>query len=462
MPSFLETVKNRYGTTEPVATVHHLPPRDYGGNISPYAAAALNRELSDMANALPGGRNHQLNKSAFSLSQLIAGGELPHALVHEQLTQAALAAGLTATEITATLRSGLKAGSEHPRETPPPTPLPDVTTIQPPTEATGEEGDTEQDREDAVRNYFPIVDWETLWADTTEEEWIIEPILPARRLVALYSPPKTGKSLLMLEMAAAVANGTEVLGVTPDRPRRVLYVDFENDPKGDIRERLQAMGHTPQTLTNLCYLSFPNLSALDSENGSLELIAAIETYACEVVVVDTVSRAVKGEENENDTWLNFYRHTGLKLKQHGIALIRLDHTGKDEQKGQRGGSAKGGDVDAVWRMSTVVKDETYRLDCEMNRMPIAEKTVVLHRHVIPNLHHKVDGAGRQAAFNAQTTHLLAAMDSLGLPKDTGRPAAADALRAAGFKVNNKVLSQAIKIRKNEAMIPEPTTLDGTE
>jgi hypothetical protein len=222
------------------------------------------------------------------------------------------------------------------------------------------------------------------------------------------------------------------------------------------------MGHTPKTLTNLCYLSFPNLSALDSENGSLELIAAIETYACEVVVVDTVSRAVKGEENENDTWLNFYRHTGLKLKQHGIALIRLDHTGKDEQKGQRGGSAKGGDVDAVWRMSTVVKDETYRLDCEMNRMPIAEKTVVLHRETIPNLKHKVDGAGRQAAFNAQITHLLAAMESLDLPKDTGRPAAADALRSAGFKVNNKVLSQAIKIRKNEAMIPEATTLDGTE
>ena len=45
----------------------------------------------------------------------------------------------------------------------------------------------------------------------------------------------------MLEIAVGIARGTEVLGVTPDRPRNVLYVDFENDPRGDIRSRLEAM-----------------------------------------------------------------------------------------------------------------------------------------------------------------------------------------------------------------------------
>jgi hypothetical protein len=28
-----------------------------------------------------------------------------------------------------------------------------------------------------------------------------------------------------------------------------------------------------------------------------------------VVVIDTISRAVGGEENDNDTWLNFYQYT---------------------------------------------------------------------------------------------------------------------------------------------------------
>lgn len=61
-----------------------------------------------------------------------------------------------------------------------------------------------------------------------------------------------------------------------------------------------------------------------------------------MVVIDTISRAVGGEENDNDTWLNFYQYTGLRLKQAKVSVIRLDHTGKDLTEGERGGSAKAG------------------------------------------------------------------------------------------------------------------------
>src|SRR6185369_5973575 len=141
----------------------------------------------------------------------------------------------------------------------------------------------------------------------------------------------------------------------PDRARRVLYVDFENDPKGDLRPRLEDMGFGPDDLDNLAYLSFPPLGPLDTAVGAAELVAIVEAQGAEVVVIDTVSRAIRGEENENDTWLNFYRHTGKALKARGVAMLRLDHTGKDETKGQRGGSAKSGDVDMVWRMSKVTE-----------------------------------------------------------------------------------------------------------
>lgn len=63
----------------------------------------------------------------------------------------------------------------------------------------------QQRRQQATREQFPTINWHDLWADTSEEEWILEPLLPARRLVALYSAPKVGKSLLMLEIAQAVA-----------------------------------------------------------------------------------------------------------------------------------------------------------------------------------------------------------------------------------------------------------------
>jgi hypothetical protein len=227
-----------------------------------------------------------------------------------------------------------------------------------------------------VTDNLGLIDWQQLWDDQSEEEWIAYPLLPARRLIALYSAPKVGKSLLLLELAAGIASGRPVLGNPAGPQRVVLYVDFENDPKADIRERLQNMGYGPADLGNLKVLSFPNMGALDSAKGSEQLMAAVEAFGAEVVIIDTVSRAISGDENENDTWLDFYRHTGLKLKQAEVALVRLDHAGKDEAKGQRGGSAKSGDVDAVWRMSRT-SDDLYDLICEANRMPIDPESRIL-------------------------------------------------------------------------------------
>lgn len=415
------------------------------GDRAKYAATAFERELVNVREAAHGTRNHTLNVAAFNLGQLVAAGHLDQSTVAEALTDAALTAGLSKTETENTIRSGLGAGQDKPRVVPdlPPLNAPALTKFTP--SPADETEDPEADLAARVREHFPRLDWHDLWADDTQEEWIVEPVLPARRLIALYSPPKIGKSLLMLEIAVAVARPLPVLGVTPDRPRRVLYVDFENDPRGDIRERLQDMDATPDQLDNLVYLSYPRLSALDSDAGGRELLAAVEVYECEVVVIDTISRAVKGEENENDTWLAFYRHTGVKLKAAGIACIRLDHTGKDTEKGMRGGSAKYGDVDAVWRL-TKVTDDMFQLDCTDHRMPIAEKTIVMHRETSP-LRHRVDAQGWVAARDAKTVEIIKVLDAAGLPNDAGRDRAREALRLAGVGARNADISAAVKQRK---------------
>jgi hypothetical protein len=268
----------------------------------------------------------------------------------------------------------------------------------------------EDERERWVLDKLPALNWADLWAEDNPDEWIVEPLLPARRLVALYSAPKVGKSLLMLEIAAAVASGKDLFG-SKTKQARVLYVDFENDPRGDVRQRLQDMGYTPEQLSELYYLSFPTLSGLDSERGSQELMAAAEVYDCEVIVIDTVSRSVDGDENENDTWLAFYRHTGLKMKQAKKSMIRLDHSGKDEKKGQRGGSAKSGDVDAVWRLSRV-NDDMIELTCEAQRLQIDRKNLTLRRETEP-LRHEVS----KDPFMDKQAALFALFREKKVPKD---------------------------------------------
>jgi hypothetical protein len=417
--------------TPRVARVSAPMSRDRAG---PYARKAFADELATLARTRQGRRNAQLNVSAFNLSQLVGAGLLDHGETWAALHDVALSIGLTESETNGTLASGFEAGTRQPRvvsqldsEEPPP-----VTILSFP--------DEDDPEHSAVEALFPRIDWHKLWADETTEEWIVEPLIPARRLVALFSAPKVGTSLLMLELAAAIARGASVLGQPPQPPRRVLYVDFENDPRGDIRTRLKNMGLTPDDLDNLVYLSFPQLAYLDTPMGGLQLHEAAKHYGCEVVVIDTISRAVGGEENANDTWLGFYKNTGLLLKASGIAVVRLDHTGKDESKGMRGGSAKYGDVDAVWAMKRVT-ETTYQLECTANRLPITEKLLVIHREEEPHLHHRVDGRGVFGMLNALDEERIAVLDkAFGTEPVPSERRAIDVLRLAPVPSGARTLS----------------------
>ena len=297
--------------------------------------------------------------------------------------------------------------------------------------------DRQMDWIDEIRDFddawepIPAIDWSKLWEDETVEEWFCEPLLAKRRLVALYSPPKVGKSLLMLEMAAAIATGRPMFGYSdPPESTSVLYVDFENDPRGDIRTRLQAMGYGPDDLALLHLLSFPTLAALDSERGSIELMRNLAHHQAEVLIIDTVSRAIAGEENDNDTWLKFYRHTGLKLKQAGIAMIRLDHSGKDVFRGQRGGSAKSGDVDAVWRLSQI-DDGSFQLECEAKRFQISETSLTLTREVSPWLRHTINPFAIDDSWKRKISAALIDLDAHGIDPELGARKAYEALQKLG-------------------------------
>jgi hypothetical protein len=118
-----------------------------------------------------------------------------------------------------------------------------------------------------AREIAPI-DWATFWeVDVPEEDWVIEPIVPAHRQVAIYSPAKTGKSLLALDMASGRATGRPVLGGLGKPPLSVVYMDFEMT-EDDVRERLVDLGYGPDDdLSRLAYYQLPSLPPLDSERG---------------------------------------------------------------------------------------------------------------------------------------------------------------------------------------------------
>ena len=82
---------------------------------SRYAQAAVEDECRAVATAPEGARNHGLNRSAFSLGQIIAAGLLDEGEVIARLINAAIEAGLTPAEALPTIKSGIAGGHRKPR-----------------------------------------------------------------------------------------------------------------------------------------------------------------------------------------------------------------------------------------------------------------------------------------------------------------------------------------------------------
>lgn len=79
-----------------------------------YGPAALAYELDQLARTGEGGRNHQLNQSAFSVAQLVDMGELPASALDE-VRAAALQTGLDPGEVERTMASAIDGAARNPR-----------------------------------------------------------------------------------------------------------------------------------------------------------------------------------------------------------------------------------------------------------------------------------------------------------------------------------------------------------
>lgn len=89
-----------------------------GPGACAWAATALDRETAAVRRAPEGMRNHALNRAAFVLGQIVAGGHLARDHVSTLLGQAGEDVGLQPREIGRTITSGLAAGMRTPRHPP--------------------------------------------------------------------------------------------------------------------------------------------------------------------------------------------------------------------------------------------------------------------------------------------------------------------------------------------------------
>jgi hypothetical protein len=296
----------------------------------------------------------------------------------------------------------------------------------------------------AVSGRLPVpVDWATFWQrGSMTGEFLLEPLIPAGRAVAMYALAKSGKSLLNLECAAKLAAGRAVLGQPARAPISVVYMDMEMT-EDDLRNRLEDLGFgADDDLSNLHYFLLPTLPPLDNAEGGAAMTELCAVYEPHLVIIDTMGRTIVGRENEADTFRGFYRHTGARLKAAGIASVRLDHEGKDTDRGQRGSSAKAEDVDLVWHLTA--DGPNVKLRVTHKRIPWVPDQLHLKRVTEPHVAHHVV----PRAWPKGTADVAALLDQLDVPTDATTAHALDALRAAGEGRRTEVVTAALRQRKD--------------
>jgi hypothetical protein len=301
---------------------------------------------------------------------------------------------------------------------------------------------------------YPALDLrELLRPDRPPREYVIEGLLPARASTALVAPAGVGKSLLALGAAIHVSQGRRhFAGFDIPRPRHVLYIDLENTTD-DLAERFEDYGLKPDdSLTNLTYLSLPQLPPLDTAEGGRDLAAILDAYKLtpgDLVIVDSYQRVISGEENKSDTARAYYTWAGIELKRRGLSVLRLDNTGKDTTRGARGTSSKQDDVDIELVMTRDADDpDKYHLEVTKGRMgDYATRLTITRDRTADTITWSTGGD----PFRSYVNECKDFLDQIGVPIESGERPAYAAVHAAGRRFTRPVVRAAVKERKGRSL-----------
>ena len=307
-----------------------------------------------------------------------------------------------------------------------------------------------------------LLNWGTFFAtDFGAIQLLPGKLMGPGQQITLVGDGKAGKSLFTQEWMWRMATGQSFLGDAPQAPIRILYLDAENGQE-QVQERFLSFGAGPLAMGELRYASFPPIRPLDTAGGGADLIALVKATGAELVVIDTISRFISAPENDADTWLNLYRHTLLPLKRDRIGSVRLDHFGKDKDRGGRGSSAKTQDVDHVWELSAQ-GGGTLTLKRTHTRTGIGPEFFSLLRqskrdgdnwalggtsHVLMTYEEEPDTG--MAAIPGTDEHIIAALDRAGVPLDAGNRVVKAKLADLQIPAGSDKISRVVKARQNRA------------
>jgi archaellum biogenesis ATPase FlaH len=176
-------------------------------------------------------------------------------------------------------------------------------------------------------------------------EWIIKNVLPHGELGMVFGASGSGKSFLLIDMAAAIARGTPWRDKTV-RKGRVCYIVAEG--AAGFRKRIDAYClHNEIAVNELdmyVIADAPNLNQKDHVKALTEGIKSAGHFV--LVILDTLAAVTAGadENSAQDMGIILDRARSIG-RDTGAMTLLVHHAGKQADRGARGSTALKGRVD---------------------------------------------------------------------------------------------------------------------
>ena len=143
-----------------------------------------------------------------------------------------------------------------------------------------------------------------------------------------------GKSVAVQQMAACVASGKSVFGLSVASPFKVLLLTAEQDEETLQRDFVAIAEHEGLDAALLdANLQIHHAYALDGPPLIVALEAELARRVFDLLILDNY-QAFSGAADLNDSaaWKEFIAPLSKLLKQHNAAMLLVDHTGKPRER----------------------------------------------------------------------------------------------------------------------------------
>lgn len=194
--------------------------------------------------------------------------------------------------------------------------------------------------------------------------WLIKGFLPRTGICGVYGDSFTGKSFVALDIAFAVATGTDYCGHLVKAPGDVLYVAGEDDGGISMRSHAYRQHHDINDSAPLYMLPSPE----DMSNPKNVEAFVDEIVDCglspRLIILDTLATCFGGgDENSTGDMNKFFDGLRMLRDRLDCCVMFVHHTGHKDKDRARGSSVLYAALDAEYIIKKQPKTEFISVKC---------------------------------------------------------------------------------------------------